>query len=353
MRGVLSQRREAIGLALGLWVLATVAHLLFAWAIGAQPVLFLFPFVWAAHGLLLTLPLMVVVERSQGWSAAGRWGAIGAAVLGLTLAQTWLDQVSSLQLATLLRSLLDMKAFVAAIRFDYGSGMREIGAEISAMIYLGVFGCYAVALNMIEAQARAARSEAAANESRLLALRFQVNTHLLFNALNSVSSLIMAGDNNGAEAANQALSGFLRRTLEADPVAPWPLAEELDTTEAFLDIERVRFGDRLDVVIEAAPDTLHWPTPPFILQPLVENAVKYGAAPGRRTQVRIVARRDEGSLVLSVANPVTERRTQPGTGTGLRNVGARLASLYGDRARLDVSDAGDVYEARLTLPMIA
>lgn len=353
MQAFLNRRREAISLALGLWTLATVAHLLFTWAIGGQALLFLFPFAWAAHGLLLTLPLMVIVERSQGWPVIGRWCAIAAAVLSLTLAQTWLDQMSSLMLVGFLRKLLDLGRFVAAIRYDYGTGTREIGAEISSMIYLGVFGCYAVALNLLEAQAKAARSEAAASEARLLALRFQLNPHLLFNALNSVSSLIMTGQNDKAEAANQALSSFLRRTLEADAVEPVPLGEELETIDAFLDIERIRFGEQLEVQIKAEPDVLHWPTPPFILQPLVENAVKYGAEPGRAAKVTIVARNEDGVLTLVVANPIGRRRPQAGTGTGLKNVRARLAGLYGQAARLDVTVIDGVHEVRLALPMIA
>lgn len=346
-----SGRREAISLALGLWALETIAQLIFTLAIGGQAFLYAYPFLWAVHGLLLTFVLMLVVERSQRWPAISRWLVIGATLVTLTLLQTWLDEKSSIVLTRILRSVFDIRPFGAAIMFDYGHGAREIGFEISSMIYLGVFGCYAVALNLIQAQERAARGEAAAVQAELLASRFQLNPHLLFNALNSVSSLILAGQNDRAEQAVQTLGGLLRRSLETDPLTPVPLSEELELADLFLDIERLRFPDRLDVVMDVDPETLSAPTPPLILQPLVENAVKYGAASAKSIQLTIRSRRIDNAVSITVANAVASRPAAAGTGIGLKNVRWRLKCLYGDQAQVEVQETPETFEVRLIFPM--
>lgn len=346
-------KNGAVALAVGLWTTVTVAHLFFTIAIGGNPLLLAFPFVWCLHGLLLTWPLQAVIARAQSYSSAVKWAVIGLAVVGLTLAQTWLDGEFSRLLARFMFDILRIEPFTALLRYDYGYGERSVGFQISLMIYFWVFGCYAVASNLLAAQAKAARSEAQAHQARLMALHLQLSPHLLFNALNSISSLIMAGENIRAENANQALSGFLRRTLEFDPMKPVPVMEELDMIDAFLEIERLRFGDRLDVVFEAEEDTLEIPVPPFILQPLVENAVKHGAAPGRSTRVIIRSRREGDVLLLSVGNSRVKAAATPGTRTGLRNVQARLGVLYGERAELQIIEMPDTFEARVFLPTIA
>lgn len=346
-----SARREAISLALGLWTLETIAQLLFTLAIGAQAFLYAYPFLWAVHGLLLTLVLMLVVERCQLWSPVRKWLAIGAVLVILTLIQTWLDEKSSFLLTRILRGVFDIPPFGAAIMFDYGPGVREIGFEISSMIYLGVFGCYAVALNLIQAQDHAARSEAAAVQAELLASRFQLNPHLLFNALNSVSSLILAGQNDRAEQAIRTLGGLLRRSLETDALTPVPLSEELELADLFLDIERLRFPDRLDVVMDIDPETLSAPTPPLILQPLVENAVKYGAASAKSTQLTISSKRVDNAVSITVTNAVPSRIVMAGTGIGLKNVRWRLKCLYGDQAKVDIQETSETFEVRLIFPM--
>ncbi|WP_118856765.1 sensor histidine kinase [Sphingomonas mesophila] len=207
------------------------------------------------------------------------------------------------------------------------------------------------------ARRRAAEAEAAAQSAQIRALRYQVNPHFLFNTLNSLSSLIMTKRNDRAEEMLLALSTFFRTSLSLDPTAEVTLAEEIDLQRLYLDIEKVRFPTRLKVEIDV-PDTLQKARlPALILQPLVENAIKYGVSRSKgQVMVRIEARRTpDGQLALTVSDsggtPVG-KQPDHGTGVGLRNVVQRLEARYGAAAtsRFGTRPEGG-YEAVLTLPL--
>jgi two-component system LytT family sensor kinase len=209
-----------------------------------------------------------------------------------------------------------------------------------------------------EGSARATRAEAVAARTQLAALRAQVQPHFLFNALHTIVQLIPADPARAMDAA-ELVADLLRTTLEEqrDEV---PLEDEWRFVSRYLEMERIRFGDRL-VVRDDIPDgLLDEPVPAFALQTLVENAVRHGAAPRvAPTEIVVSAAGSASGLTLTVRNsgdggssPATGGATgAPGTGTGLARLRERLAVLYGNAARLASGPDGDGgYEAVLVVP---
>ncbi|HEX2205407.1 MAG TPA: sensor histidine kinase [Longimicrobium sp.] len=201
--------------------------------------------------------------------------------------------------------------------------------------------------------ARAAQLEASVTQARLDALRMELNPHFLFNTLNSVAGLARRGDGDAAVEVLATLGELLRITL-GQRAQEVPLAEELDFLRRYLQIERVRFHDRLTVEMDVPAELLHLAVPSLVLQPLVENAVRHGVAkspgPGR---VAVRAFRDGESLVLEVSDTGAgfdgERRSG---GVGLANVAERLAQLYGARAALACGNLpGGGARVTVTLPV--
>lgn len=200
---------------------------------------------------------------------------------------------------------------------------------------------------------RAARAEATTARAQLSALRSQLNPHFLFNVLHTVVQLIPREPARAAQAAEQ-LAGLLRATIEEDRdlVA---VSEELSFVEQYLDIERIRFGDRLCVHIDVGEAARAALVPVFAIQTLVENAVRHGASPRvEPTDVSISASLVGARLkvvVRDTGNGVTAAELDATTGTGLRRLRERLAVLYGSEARFDLaSSAGGGFSATLTTP---
>ncbi|MGH7614415.1 MAG: sensor histidine kinase [Gemmatimonadales bacterium] len=207
-----------------------------------------------------------------------------------------------------------------------------------------------------EHRVRAAQLEASVAEARLQALTLQLRPHFLFNTLNAIAELIHE-DPAGAERMVGRLADLLRRTLENDGTAEVPLASELELVDGYLDIQAMRFRDRLLVRREVAGDARRAQVPSMILLPLVENAVRHGVAarPGPGV-VGIRARREAGTLRLEVWDDGPGLGEPTGTtasrrGIGLANTRARLAQLYGAAQGLELLD-GDPrgLVVRLTLP---
>lgn len=182
---------------------------------------------------------------------------------------------------------------------------------------------------------RAALLAAAAQSAEIRALRYQVNPHFLFNTLNSLSSLVLAGKRDEAERMIIGLSTFFRTSLTGDPTADLPLAEEIRMQRLYLDIETVRFPSRLRFEIDVPPELRSACVPGLVLQPLVENAVKHGVSRTREpVTIRIAAREDGDFVELSVSDDAVASAGQgsAGTGIGLTNVRDRLAARFGEDA---------------------
>lgn len=192
-----------------------------------------------------------------------------------------------------------------------------------------------------------AQVEADARNAQLALLRYQLNPHFLFNTLNSVNALVSKGDAGKATKMINKLSEFFRHSLRAEPETEVTVAEEIATTELYLDIEKTRFADRLTVEIRIAESAKSRLVPSMILQPLVENALKHAIGVSENGgQIRILASEaDSGALQVRVEDSGPEGsdhhagQRPPGASVGLDNTRARLQAFYGDGGRLKIEKA--------------
>lgn len=196
----------------------------------------------------------------------------------------------------------------------------------------------------------------AAKAAELRSLRYQVNPHFLFNTLNSLSALVMVGRAEQAERMIQSISRFYRHSLAGDPTSDMPLEDEIALQRHYLDIEAVRFPERLKCEFDVPDDLMTACVPGMILQPLVENSIKYAVSTTiRPVTIRISAREAGGFLILSVADDGPgEGFVNGSTGIGLANVRSRLAARFGeDEAKVESGPlpAGG-YATVLTMPIV-
>ena len=200
------------------------------------------------------------------------------------------------------------------------------------------------------------RASALAQEAQVKMLRYQLNPHFLFNTLNAISTLILDGQGKVANQAVGRLSDFLRYTLDQDPMKKVTLRHELDALNLYLGIEQLRFGDRLRLEFDIDERVTSALVPSLILQPLVENALKYAVAPREEGgRLRIEAREVDGRLRLVVQDdgpglPVGVE-LGAGRGVGFRNTRERLAVLYGEQQQIAVRFSRPGLRLEITLPL--
>jgi two-component system LytT family sensor kinase len=205
-----------------------------------------------------------------------------------------------------------------------------------SLLYFGVNGWISLQLE----RRRATRAEALAQSARLQALQSQLEPHFLFNTLNGISSLVVEGRSEAATTMIALLSEFLRLALQTVETPQITVDQEMNFVRHYLDIQKIRFGERLKFSIEVAPDTSEALVPTLLLQPLVENALRHG----------ILARADGGSVTISIGaqdgvlrlrvedDGLGLRRTNAASsGLGLTNTATRLNELYGHQASFTVA----------------
>lgn len=276
--------------------------------------------VWA-----LSTPVVMRLERLRGLRA----------VLAHPLACLLIGLVSAAWLAWM-EWLLN--PWANATVPDYLTLWRARFLE-NLLAYVVLYGTLVAVSYALRTREQMARQRELLAHARLDALRRQIEPHFLFNSLNAVVSLIREERNADAIEVTVELGDLLRRVLDESGRQLVPLFEELDFLGKYLDIQKLRFGDRLGVAIERSPDLAMAEVPALLLQPLAENAIKHGIGrrvEGGRLDIRVA--RDESRLTIAVENdgpPLPPRRED---GIGLANIRARLFSLYGDEAALDIAD---------------
>jgi two-component system, LytTR family, sensor histidine kinase AlgZ len=247
-------------------------------------------------------------------------------------------------------------------RFDLFPGLdARISRDYPLLFGIGVLlYVLAVALHYVllaiqasqEAEARALQAGILAREAELKALKAQVNPHFLFNSLNSISALT-ASDASKAREMCILLGDFLRRTLGLGEKSAIPLEEEMSLIRAFLAVEKIRFGARIQMEETLDKQAMDVQVPPLLLQPLVENAVAHGIAnlvEGGR--IRLHAQCRNGSLAIVVENTFDpEAPPRRKGGVGLANVRQRLVARYGNRSSFEVTKSGDTFRVALSLPI--
>jgi len=249
---------------------------------------------------------------------------------------------------------------------------RFIGLSYIPLTLLGGWSALYYAINFfltVEEQAdRLERLEAQATSAQLAMLRYQLNPHFLFNTLNSISTLVLLKQTEPANAMLTRLSGFLRHTLVAEPGAQVTLAQEIETLQLYLDIERMRFERRLRTQFRIDEKAYHALLPSMLLQPLVENAIKYAVSTQEEgARITLSAR------VIGETLRITVEDTGPGlqaplqgsliqlarrmggqtasTGVGLTNIRGRLRQAYGDAHRFETrSTPGGGFTVLIEIP---
>jgi LytS/YehU family sensor histidine kinase len=229
----------------------------------------------------------------------------------------------------------------------FGAGIVLYAQSIAAHYFLLAFEAAR------EAERRVLESQVTAREAELRALRAQLNPHFLFNSLNSISALT-GPDPEAARRMCQLLGDFLRLSLALGARERVEFAEELALAERYLSIEQARFGPRLEFEKQVEPGAERCLVPPLLIQPLVENAVKHGAADRvEGGTVKIEARRRGRALEIAVENPRDpEAPPRRGHGLGLENVRQRLNALDPRGTRVDVFAEAERFRVVLTLPAV-
>jgi LytS/YehU family sensor histidine kinase len=170
-------------------------------------------------------------------------------------------------------------------------------------------------------------------------LRYQLNPHFLFNTLNSISTLVLLKQTERANAMLARLSSFLRYTLVNEPAGKVTLAQEVETLKLYLEIEKMRFEDRLRPHFRIEPETIGARLPSLLLQPLIENAIKYAVTPAENgADIWITAAREGQAVRIKVAdngNGDGDLAASPSTGVGLANIRDRLSQAYGAAHRFE------------------
>lgn len=323
-----------------------------------------------------TVALVARAVFGFGWLAAILFGVPLGLVGGSMSLSAWYvlrsvpaDTAGSVRAAfTVILSALVSSALWAALGQLWWRALVGLGLDLgdpyrpgafALLVSLGLAGYLAAAAayqvgHTLEATSKAARraleADVAHRDAELRALRAQLNPHFLFNSLNSIAGLIGADPPRAREMC-QLLGEFLRESLQVGSSARIPLAREVALVRQYLHIEQVRFGARLDVVLELAPAAADASVPPLLLQPLVENAVRHGVATRLDGgTVAIATRRVGDRIVVTVSNPRDADARRGGTGLGLSNVRRRLAAAFGDAGALSVEAAPDAYRVSVTFP---
>lgn len=242
-----------------------------------------------------------------------------------------------------------LAATLAALMMLYAQAFG-LTAGGSSSLRAGLLAAATAGLLLAYFELRARSFSPVQAEARLAALNARIRPHFLFNALNAVLSLIRARPQQ-AEEALESLSDLFRAAMR-DPASMVSLAEEVDLARQYLELERLRLGERLSVDWQIDPISLQVPIPPLMLQPLLENAVYHGIEPAPAGgTVRVAIVRQGNTLQISVANPTTDPGSHAaGNHIALENIRERLALYYDLESRLEIATGQNQYEVRIILP---
>jgi hypothetical protein len=290
---------------------------------------------WLAFGALTPITYMLARRYPLRREAIGC--TIAAHLAGaLVMCLCWTS-------AGVLSSLLLARGPAQVSFFRYYLGSLLTNLSLCVFLYFAVLGCiYAFSYyrEVREREAQQARLTAQLAEARLGALRMQLNPHFLFNSLNAITVLVRDHNTRDASRMLELLSGLLRQVFQSEKRQELKLDEEIRFIEQYLAIEEVRFSDRLQVRWCIEPAVRQALVPEFILQPLVENAVRHGVAKlSEAGMIELTARESDGDLVLSVRDNGPGYRPASDAGVGLANTRARVKTLFGKAGDLHVVNA--------------
>ena len=284
-----------------------------------------------------SLMRIILVTVASSYFAAALW-TIG-------------DNVTDIPIAA---ALLDRTIRITSVGQLLGGALYNAFALLAwSVLYVGAKHYH----QLRDERERTLRAESLAHQARLEALRYQLNPHFLFNALNAISTLVVDRRNDEAGRMLARLGDLLRATLDRAEGDAVSLADEIELVRRYLDIEQIRLGDRLTVDVDISAESWSARVPSLILQPLVENAIRHGIAPREQGgRITITAEREKDRLVLAVTDDgpglrSREPRIDTSGGIGLTNTRERLQQLYGDAQEFAIgeSETGGM-RVRVALP---
>ncbi len=226
-------------------------------------------------------------------------------------------------------------------KLNWKAGAIVVVAANLTVIYVTWCGIY-YGVQVLRRQQRAEterwRLQAALSAAELAALKAQLNPHFLFNALNGLRALVVEDPARAQDVVTR-LAAILRYSLQASERETVPLSDELGMVDDYLDLEAIRFEERLRVLRDISPAALDVAIPPMVVQTLVENAIKYGISRHPAGgEIHLAARLDSGALEVKVSNAGALAPRGDGTGVGLRNAAERIHRLWGDAASLRLAE---------------
>ncbi|MDB5706851.1 MAG: histidine kinase [Sphingomonas bacterium] len=315
-----------------------------------------------SNGLDLTATLLVVVESIVGYCITLLLSTLYHYYRGQPRIAAVILTILTLAAATLLYAVLDAFAY-SFIKFSSpGLSLSLVLGTIFlnftvlagwSALYFGI-NFYLIVEDQID---QLAALENTASSAQLAMLRYQLNPHFLFNTLNSISTLVLLKQTERANAMLSRLSSFLRYTLANEPTAHVTIAQEVETLKLYLEIEKMRFEERLRPSFEVDPRVAKARLPSLLLQPLVENAIKYAVTPKEEgAEIAVTARLagDRVQITVSDTGPgLNEMKARPSlsTGVGLANIRERLAQAYGPDHRFETrSIPGGGFGVEIEIP---
>ena len=299
----------------------------------------------AAGGFVLSVPMRYIYHSI--WGRGERW------VIPVVLVTAYVTALAlRIIINTATHHFINPKPYTSPFDLFQGALMSTYLLICWSGLYFGI-KYYESKQQQQEAVLKAVTL---AQEAQLKMLRYQLNPHFLFNTLNAISTLILDNQNRTANHAVMRLSEFLRYTLDQDPMKRVTLRQEIEALDLYLGTERLRFGERLRLEYAIEGAALNGLVPSLLLQPLLENALKYAVSPREHGgMVRIEGRMRAAMLEVSVIDdgPGLDDASRPAErrgGVGLRNTRERLAVLYGDNYRFAVLNSRPGLRVELALP---
>jgi len=311
---------------------------------------------WAGYFLLRTLS---GIANAFGWSYVLHTALLTATGYSVTLLMaaafrrlirakpitTWVGSILIVVVAAGAFSVIETSSYSTfvspgappeGIRFFSSIGLTVVLLVAWAALYYSI-NFYII---LEEQTDQLQRLEHQASSAQLAMLRYQLNPHFLFNTLNSISTLVLLKDTDRANLMLSRLSSFLRYTLVNEPTGTVTFAQEVETLKLYLEIEKMRFEDRLQPRFEIDPQVEKARLPSLLLQPLVENAIKYAVTVKEEgAEIAIEGRRVIDRLLITVSDSGPGLEARPNratsTGVGLANIRDRLAQAYGDNHRFE------------------
>tara|TARA_R110002096_G_scaffold154_15_gene836 strand:+ start:3409 stop:4482 length:1074 start_codon:yes stop_codon:yes gene_type:complete len=311
---------------IGGWTGYTVAAWVGAFAHEKPESYFAVIAVTAVSGFLLTIPLRLLFRSLWHKSVLTLASVIVLVCYVLGLAWRWLQNILYYDWVK--------DSWQPEHLMDYVGGV--MGSFYILLCWSGLYFGIRYYQQLQEQTEQTLKATSAAHQAQLKMLRYQLNPHFLFNTLNAISTLILDGANDTANKAVSRLSDFLRYTLDNDPMSRVTLGSELDALDLYLEIEKVRFGDRLIIEKNIESPAESALVPSLILQPLIENAIKYAISPSEEGgTLSISARVQRGVLVMQLSDTGpglgNGKSSHKSSGVGLKNTRERLQQLYGDQ----------------------